>query len=278
MRKFKKNLLKIMSSFILGSIAISPTFISTGCGSSNNNPSVIHPTSVTLDKKDLFIEVGAKQKLTATVKPDNATNKSVTWSSADEKIANVDKNGNVTGVKEGTTTVTVKTTDGSLTSTCNVTVSLSHASSVMVQPSDVSLPIVNNYQLESTFPPLEAVNNVDASLKIFEVLAKLPKEKARKYQQERNDALAKINRRSYSDISRIFDELAINEKIYNSARVEANQIIERQNEILRRKREVAPFWASIVIVFTPACNKYNEDKKKEQLKIQEDNDKILEKI
>ena len=158
MRKFKKNLLKIMSSFILGSIAISPTFISTGCGSSNNNPSVIHPTSVTLDEKDLSVEVGAKQKLTATVKPDNATNKSVTWSSADEKIANVDKNGNVTGVKEGTTTVTVKTTDGSLTSTCNVTVSLSHASSVMVQPSDVSLPIGNNYQLNAIVLPDNAVD------------------------------------------------------------------------------------------------------------------------
>ena len=79
-------------------------------------------TSVTLDQAELALYTGDTASLTATVQPDNATNKNVTWSSSDNTVATVDNNGNVTAVKAGTATITVTTEDGKKTATCTVTV------------------------------------------------------------------------------------------------------------------------------------------------------------
>ena len=79
-------------------------------------------TSVSLDKTTAELTVGETLKLTATVSPSDAANKSVTWSSSDASVATVDANGNVKGVKAGTATITVTTADGSKTATCAVTV------------------------------------------------------------------------------------------------------------------------------------------------------------
>lgn len=61
--------------------------------------------------------------LTATVAPDNATNKDVIWTSSDSAVATVDQNGVVTAVDRGTATITITTADGNYTATCTVTVS-----------------------------------------------------------------------------------------------------------------------------------------------------------
>ena len=80
-------------------------------------------TSVTLDKNTLELYTGGSENLTATVAPDNATNKTVTWSSSDNTVATVDNNGNVTAVKAGTATITATAADGSgCSATCTVTV------------------------------------------------------------------------------------------------------------------------------------------------------------
>ncbi len=78
-------------------------------------------TSVELNKTELRLPEGGSETLEATVKPDNATDKTVTWSTSDTSIATVDANGKVTAVKEGTATITAKA--GEKTATCNVTVS-----------------------------------------------------------------------------------------------------------------------------------------------------------
>ncbi len=82
---------------------------------------VVHPTSVSLDKTQLNLQVGANATLTATVLPDDATNKKVSWSTSDATIAIV-SNGTVSGVAAGTATITVTTEDGNQTATCSVTV------------------------------------------------------------------------------------------------------------------------------------------------------------
>ena len=66
--------------------------------------------SVSGNKK---MNVGESQKLKLTVKPSDATNKSVTWSSSDPSVATVDKNGKVTAVGEGEVTITATAKDGS---------------------------------------------------------------------------------------------------------------------------------------------------------------------
>ena len=78
--------------------------------------------SVELDQTSLTLEYGGPSaQLTATVLPENATNKNVSWSSSDESVAVVDSNGKVSAVDGGTAVITVKTTNGN-TATCDVTV------------------------------------------------------------------------------------------------------------------------------------------------------------
>ena len=76
--------------------------------------------SVTLDKSSLELVVDNTATLTATVAPNNATDKTVTWTSSDDTVATVE-NGVVTGVKAGTATITATTSNGK-TATCTVTV------------------------------------------------------------------------------------------------------------------------------------------------------------
>jgi len=82
-------------------------------------------TSVELNKTSLNLTVGNIELLTASVKPDDATNKNVTWNSSRNSIATVDQNGKVTAVAVGSATITVTTVDGDRTATCNVTVTAS---------------------------------------------------------------------------------------------------------------------------------------------------------
>ena len=80
----------------------------------------IHVTSVSLDKANLELTEGETAQLTATVLPDNATDKSVTWESNAPGVATVDTSGKVTAVSVGTATITA-TVDGK-SATCTVTV------------------------------------------------------------------------------------------------------------------------------------------------------------
>jgi hypothetical protein len=78
-------------------------------------------TGVTLDVTELALEVPATATLTATVAPEEATEKAVVWTSDNEAVATVAE-GVVTAVAEGTATITVTTVDGGFTATCIVTV------------------------------------------------------------------------------------------------------------------------------------------------------------
>lgn len=77
---------------------------------------------VSLDKTELALTVGDTQTLIATITPDDANNKNVSWSSDKPSVATVDKNGKVTAVAAGKANITVKTADGEKTANCVVTV------------------------------------------------------------------------------------------------------------------------------------------------------------
>ena len=72
------------------------------------------PQSLTLqcDDKDCMLTKGEKATITASVKPDNATNKKIKWSSSDETIATVSSQGVVKALKPGVVTITAKTSNG----------------------------------------------------------------------------------------------------------------------------------------------------------------------
>ena len=80
-------------------------------------------TGVSLDKTELSLTVGDTETLTATVAPDNATDKTVTWTSSNSTVATVDQNGVVTAVARGTAVITATAADGSgASASCSVTV------------------------------------------------------------------------------------------------------------------------------------------------------------
>lgn len=96
----------------LGPVALIDTKESTGS---------TEVTSVTLNKSALSLEVGKTGQLSATVLPNSATNKSVSWSSNNEAVATVSTNGTVTAHKAGTAVITARTANGKSAS-CTVTV------------------------------------------------------------------------------------------------------------------------------------------------------------
>lgn len=79
-------------------------------------------TGVSLDKTEANPTVGDTVQLKATVKPDSASDKSVTWKSSDESKATVDGNGKVTTKAVGEVAITVTTKNGSKTASCKLTI------------------------------------------------------------------------------------------------------------------------------------------------------------
>ncbi|WP_032540502.1 Ig-like domain-containing protein, partial [Clostridioides difficile] len=79
-------------------------------------------TGVTLSQKTASMHVGDTKQVTATVAPDDATNKKVTYASDNEAVATVADDGTITAVTEGEANITVTTDDGGLTDKCAVTV------------------------------------------------------------------------------------------------------------------------------------------------------------
>ena len=86
-------------------------------------PEIVPVSQITLNKAETSISVGNSEKLTATVTPENAANKALTWASSDEDVATVAPDGTVTAVKAGAATITATAADGSgKSAVCKVTV------------------------------------------------------------------------------------------------------------------------------------------------------------
>ncbi len=85
------------------------------------NPIPVPVNGVTLSKSNVKLNVGNSEMLTATVLPMTATNKGVSWKSSNSSVVTV-SNGVITGKTQGSTTITVTTTEGSYTATCLITV------------------------------------------------------------------------------------------------------------------------------------------------------------
>lgn len=118
---------------------------------------VVHVESVTLDKPSLALTEGDQVKLTATVKPDNATDKTVTWTTSDASVATVEA-GLVKALKPGSATITAKA-DGK-EATCAVTVSKKVIDVTEVTLSETTLSLVEGEEatLTATVKPDDATD------------------------------------------------------------------------------------------------------------------------
>ena len=157
----KTKLLKLILISTLGISAIgSIAAISTSCG--EKKPVVIHVTDVILNKTTATLAVGDTVTLTATVSPEDATDKLVTWTSDNESVATVDSEGRITAVAQGTATITVKTNDGDKTATCSVAVNetVIHVTDVTLNKTSTTLTVGGTEALTATVLPEEATDKL----------------------------------------------------------------------------------------------------------------------
>lgn len=118
---------------------------------------VVEPvTSVVLNKKTCTVVKGETETLTATILPEDATNKKVTWSSSNTAIATVN-NGIITGIGGGTAVITVTTVDGSYTDRCTVTV-VEPVTGVTLDKTSETLAVGAKTSLTKTVAPANAGN------------------------------------------------------------------------------------------------------------------------
>ena len=113
----------------------------------------IEANSITLDKTSLELAVGTAEVLTATVLPENATDKTVNWTSSEKSIATVDQNGKVTAIKAGNATITAKINN--LTASCAVTVFIP-VSSISLNTTNKTLKENEEFKLIATVSPSNA--------------------------------------------------------------------------------------------------------------------------
>jgi len=121
---------------------------------------VVSVTGVTISPKTLELAIGETGSVTSEVSPENAADKSVTYSSSDETIATVDNTGKITGVAEGSAIITVTTTDGGKTDTSTITVKepVINVTGVTISPTTVSVKVGATTQLSTTVSPDNATN------------------------------------------------------------------------------------------------------------------------
>ena len=125
MNFFKKCICVVMTLAMASSVAITsyaaaPAQNTTSTSASTTVKKTTAPTKVALNKTSATLVKGKSLTLKATLTPAKATTK-LSWSSSDTKVATVNQSGNVTAVKKGTATITVKTSNGKK-ATCKVTV------------------------------------------------------------------------------------------------------------------------------------------------------------
>ena len=163
----KRKLLTVILLAFVTTLMLACAVFFTACGN-NQTPGIdpdddkdIAVTAVSLNKTSLTLEVGESYTLVVTVSPSNATDKSVTWSSANSSVASVSA-GKVTAKSEGTTTITAEAHNGKK-ATCTVIVNepapeVIEVTSVALNKTSLTLEIGESETLTATVLPSNATD------------------------------------------------------------------------------------------------------------------------
>ena len=115
--------------------------------------------SIRLSKTTARVGRGSTIRLRATVLPETATNKKVTWSSSDNSIATVNQDGEVTGLKIGDPVIiTATTVSGNKMATCKVTVT-EPVTGLIISPTSKTLKKGQYFTIKATVYPTDRVTN-----------------------------------------------------------------------------------------------------------------------
>ncbi|MBR4828879.1 MAG: Ig-like domain-containing protein [Muribaculaceae bacterium] len=126
------------------------------CHVSVYEPEIVLPESVTLDKTEASLEVGAEMTLVATVQPENVTNPTLTWSSSNPAVATVTNNGLVKAVAPGDCDITVKCQD--VQAVCHVQVYEITPESLTLNQTEATLEVGGQMTLVATVQPANVTN------------------------------------------------------------------------------------------------------------------------
>ena len=157
----KQSVATVSSTGLVAAIAEGTAIITASAGGKSGtctitvSKKVVDVSSIELNKTNAQLKAGETVTLTATVKPDDATDKRVTWSTSDASVATVD-NGVVTAKKVGTATITAKAGDKS--ATCAVTVVATPVTSVTLDRTNAQLKAGETVTLTATVKPDDATD------------------------------------------------------------------------------------------------------------------------
>jgi uncharacterized protein YjdB len=154
-----------VTSLAIGDVIITVTANDESGLSTNCNyeiiPIHIPVTGIILNKVSGTLDTGTAELLVATVSPDNATNKSITWISSNDDIATVSSEGMVTPISIGNVTITAKTNDGDFEATCSYLIEQEGddpVTNISLNHTNVSLDINGTVSLLVTILPSYASN------------------------------------------------------------------------------------------------------------------------
>lgn len=112
-------------------------------------------------KSDLSVALGKEQSMNATALPENASDKSLVYTSSDDKVAKVDENGNITGVAKGDAVITVTSVNG-VTATSKITVK-QPVTGISLDKKSLSLTVGATSTLKASLSPKDADFNAETT-------------------------------------------------------------------------------------------------------------------
>ncbi len=138
-----------------GLTVITATTVDGGYTSTCNFTVYVPVSGVAVNATSIKVPKGQTRLLSATIKPSNATNKAVSWTSSNTSIVKVNEAGQVTGVAKGSATVTCKTADGAYKASCTVTV-VQLVEKITIDATSVSLQAGKSKTLTAKVSPSTA--------------------------------------------------------------------------------------------------------------------------
>lgn len=150
MKQFSKSIYWVVAIFV-------SLYVLVSCDNGSSSSSKV---AISLNKEELFLEVGKSERLVAQFEPFDAINKAHIWMSSDNQVASVDETGYVTGVNVGEAVVIAEALDGGDRAQCNVTViaEIVSPNKIELNAEEVNLVVGESFVLEVMIKPENATD------------------------------------------------------------------------------------------------------------------------